>query len=239
MILFLAGSVFGRIKDFYGAVEDLEKTLGIQADWILQTGDLGVWPDRKRADKAHRHHGGAGDFASLYLNNYPAPRPTLFVSGKHEDHLWLDLRIASRGMELCPRLNWLVNGYKTVIGTTDEQLSIVGLGKVFSPSVYEGSEEKALGKYTRSEVERACSQGPIDLLLTHEAPKGARLGMIQSEAEGINKICFATRPKLLVHGHYNFSKEYDTLHTKVPAISLANGEIIAMEYQAGRFTRII
>lgn len=243
MILFFAGDCFGEIRRMYDAVLDLEASLGVQADWVLQVGNLGVWPDPKRADRATKR-GGAGDFASLYLSDSPAPRPTVFISGKHDDHRWMNERYQLCQMELCPNLSWLVNGYQTTIGRDEEKLRVLGLGKVFSPSSYtnskRGNPSKRFSHYTLNEVQRACAQGPVDLMITHEAPHGAKLGRYMSEAEGIAKVCFATRPKLLVHGHYDYSKEYDfwARDARISCRSLAREELAAYESLDGYFNRI-
>ena len=204
MIVFLAGDIHGRVSQFYDKVLDLENKLGVQADWILQTGNFGVWPDPLKIDRATRHHIDDVDFHKYYYNTLPVPRPTLFVAGKHEDHRWLNFKRDRGEMEILPNLHWLLNGFKTTIG-----LNVVGLGKAYSPKTYyEKRSRNALGHYTRADVERACSQGPTDILLPHEAPKGLQLGPHISEADGIEKVCFATRPTLLVHGHHNHSADF-------------------------------
>ena len=52
----------------------------------------------------------------------------------------------------------------------------------------EGFKTK-LRAYRRSQVEKACSSGPTDILLIHEHPS----------AEGIASIVFATRPQLIIY----------------------------------------
>ncbi len=240
MIIFFSGDLYGHILDFYNSVSELEKAIGTPADWILQTGNFGIYPDPARASGHIKRNNGHKSFSKLYLNDTSVPRPTLFVTGKYEDHRWLRYRRDAAQMQILPNLHFLVNGYKTFIGDENEKLSVVGLGKTYSSAAYrKGENGEATSHYTRAEVDRACVQGQVDLLLTHEAPAGAKLGVYQSEAEGINKICFATRPKLLVHGHYNSSREYMTPQTKIPALSLATQEIAAYEYQNGLFQRIV
>jgi Icc-related predicted phosphoesterase len=221
MIIFFAGDVHGRLTQFYDKVFSLENKLGLQADWILQTGNFGVWPDPLKIDRATRQHIDNVDFHRYYYNGLAVPKPTLFIAGRHEDHRWLNFKRDRGEMEILPNLNWLLNGFKTSIG-----LNVVGLGKSYSPKTYyDKKSRKALGHYTRSDVERACSQGPTDILLTHEAPKGLQLGGHISEAEGIEKICFATRPTLLVHGHYNYSADFYLHKTNTKIVSLGYMEI--------------
>jgi hypothetical protein len=222
MIIFLAGDIHGRITQFYDIIFDKEKELGVQADWVLQTGNFGIWPDPIKMDRMTRCHSEHIDFHRYYYNGIAVPRPTLFVAGRHEDHRWLNFKRDRGEMEILPNLHWLLNGFKTQIG-----LSVVGLGKAYSPNTYNDRQgvRGRYGHYTRSDIEKACSQGPTDILLTHEAPKGLQFGRYTSEAEGIEKICFATRPQLLVHGHYNYSNSFVHQKTSTRVTSLAHMEI--------------
>jgi len=75
--------------------------------------------------------------------------------------------------------------------------------------------------------------------MTHEAGKDMQLGNRVSEAEGINKLCWALRPKLHIHGHYNVSKVYMNHLTETPTIALAFDEIVALRYENGQFSTIV
>jgi hypothetical protein len=239
MLIFFTGSIFGQFDKFHESVLHLEKKIGTKVDWILSTGNLGVWPDPVRADRATRKNGGAGDFARYYLNGTAFLRPTLFVAGRHEDHAWLKLKLSRQEMTILYNLHWLVNGYSTILQGTEGPMTVVGLGKVFSPSVFNSTGNKNTeGRYYRSEVEKACSQGPTDLFLSHQGPAGAQFGNIKSNSEGVNKIAFAVRPKLFVHGGYNTSKQYRAPMTNVETISLKNGEILPVEWDGKRFSLI-
>ena len=148
-------------------------------------------------------------------------------------------------MELVPNLSWLVNGYSTMLEDNEDKLKVLGLGKVYSPTAYAGEPvkgkkvNKRLSRYTRAEVERACSQGPVDLILAHQAPTGHTFGSKISEAHGLSNICFATRPSLYVHGCYGVTKNYTISQTKTPALALASMSIVAYEYHNKRFTPVI
>jgi hypothetical protein len=165
------------------------------------------------------------------------PYQTVFVQGKHDDHRWLNFMYSRGQLEVMPNLNWLLNGYKTHIGNGAD-VSLVGLGKVYSPIAYSGEKRKP-GTYTRGEVERACSQGPTDILITHEAGKGAQIGSHISVAEGINNICYAIRPKIHIHGHYNFTKPYANPATSTHTISLAFGSVLALHYDGTKFSLVV
>lgn len=189
MILFLAGPIFGHLKDFYYRIENVENIIGKEADYVLQIGNFGCYPDPIRLDRAMRIKGGGIDFSEWYIKNKPVPRKTIFIPGKHEDHRWMEEMLSRKKTEFLPNLVWLVNGYSTTIGFGGEECTILSLGKLYSPMTFNegrGKYKKRLAHYTRSEVEKACSAGPVDIFLSYED-----LGQ-----PGIKNIHFATRPKI-------------------------------------------
>jgi hypothetical protein len=202
-------------------------------------------------DRKTRKFKEVGDFPTYYLEGTVLPRPTLFIPGAHEDHVWLKERFKRGRLNILPNLTLLINGYKTTIGTDEDTVTVVGLGKTYSQNFYGPPKVgdkpfltlkemvRRQKHYTRAEVNRATTHGPTDILLTHQAGQGSRLGHIQSECLGINKISFAIRPKIHFHGGYNTSKEYTAPQTKTRTVSLAREEIALYEFQAGRFERIL
>ena len=72
------------------------------------------------------------------------------------------------------------------------------------------------------DVQKACTAGPVDILLSHEAPDGEQFGTHTSEAKGLNKICFATQPKVLFHGKYLDTRFYTTKQTKTKAVCVGS-----------------
>lgn len=236
MIIFLAGDIYGQLGKFYDKVAQVEEALDKKADYILQTGNLGAYPDPASISSSMRNHHGAGDFARWYVAEKPAPRPTVFISGKHEDHRWMDGRLSRGRTELLPQLYWLVNGSSLTIGYGNEECVLAGIGKVFSPKTYSegrGKDKKRLSHYTRAEVERACCIGPVDILLLHEPPKEFRWPTGVSNAEGLSSVIFATRPKIVIHGKCGFSGniEYNGRHY----ISLSEQEILPLSWENGKY----
>ena len=239
MIIFLAGDLFGRIKYFYNKVLSIENQLGIKVDWVLQTGNFGIYPDPARAD-LHMRNKGALDFSELYYQKQEVPRKTLFISGSHEDHQWMNLMRSRGALELLPNLHWLLNGYSTAIGNNENTLRVAGMGKVFSNKSYhldKRTTKKVHSHYLQREIEQACSGGSCQLLLQHQAGHGERIGSFVSNSEGLSKICFATRPELVIHGSYNVSKDYIN-KSNVNCVSLAFGEIKVLKYENKQFTKL-
>lgn len=201
MKIAVIGSIYGDIEATY------EKLAGQKIEWVLSTGNFGVWPDPVRADRASRQNG-TGDFLKYLAGQKNIPIPTLMVAGKHEDHWWINQMVKRGNGELIPNLHFLVSGNHTFIdGSDGTTVRIVGLGGTFSPS------NNGLGHYTEREIQRACAAGQMDILLSHEAPDGEVFDSIVSTAKGLNKVAFATNPRLLCHGKYAKSLEYRTKQT--------------------------
>ena len=224
-IIFAVGAVDGRILELYDRVLALERKKGVTCDWVVCVGSLGVWPDARAVDRGTRkNQNESGDFARLYQSDWVAPRPTLFISGAHEDHLWLNRRFKSRNLQVLGNVHHLVNGYQTVIGP-----SVVGLGKVYSPNVYEGlPSKKWFRHYSQLEVLRAQSHGETDMLITHQGPIGEVFGRKVSNSKGIKSIIHSLRPKIVIHGGYQYSKQYTCLNSQV--VSLGRMEILPLKY---------
>ena len=210
MNLYLVGPLDGKILRLYATIPIIEKETGIRCDWILCTGSLGAWLDPQVLDPPTRKHDGPGDFAELYLNQWRHIPPLSFVSGPHEDHLWLNRRRFKP--EIMPGCFWIPNGTIKVIDP--DQLRVTGLGGVYSRTTYRGRPgKKEARQYKRVEAQRANSL-PTDILLTHEGPQGERFGSVVSEAEGIRNILHDQSPRLGVHSGYGTSRLYtyhDTL----------------------------
>jgi hypothetical protein len=195
---------------------------------VISAGSFGCWPDHGALDRGTRKRGDPGDFSRLYQNNWVAPRQTLFISGSHEDHLWLNRRFKQRNTQVLGNVYWLVNGYSTVIGP-----EVVGLGKTFSPKTYAGEPNpKWFRHYSSTEVMRAQSQGVADILLTHQGPSGEVFGRKTSNSKGIKSIIHSLKPKIVLHSGYSYSKQYTCLD--VPVISLGRMEILPIKFNKER-----
>ena len=54
-------------------VLDFETSRGVRFECVLHVGDVGVWRDPRRIDRATRKHDGAGDFRVCWSERRPAP----------------------------------------------------------------------------------------------------------------------------------------------------------------------
>ncbi len=190
MLIELSGALNGKIRDLY---------TDCRADWILCTGSFGCFPDPHNLDKATRRHG-VGDFPELYLADYTVPVPTVFVRGVHEDHRWLAQRANQRDLNVLGNVTWLMDGYETVIGDTDTSCRVLGLGKTYSPKAW--NDTRSGRHVTQRDVSRACSAGPVDILLCHQFHEVA-----------VKRIIYATRPKIVIYGNGAEFTETSTLGT--------------------------
>jgi hypothetical protein len=206
MRIAVVGSVYGSLEETYA------KLSGKYIHWVLSTGNYGVWPDPVRADRQARTTG-VGDFLAYLVGQKRIPIPTLMVGGRHEDHVWIKRLIKHGDGELIENLHYLVNGNTTFLDSPDTSLTVLGLGGTYSPTPNPGN-----GHYTLKDVQKACTSGPVDIMLTHEGPDGEVFGNHTSGAKGLNKICFATQPRVLFHGKYAETQYYTTKQTQTKAV---------------------
>lgn len=209
-------------------------------DWVFHVGSLGVWPDPKHTDHATRQSGIETDFHEFYLGRKTIPFPMLFAPGRHEDHRWLELMYQKGYFEIVPNLHRMPSGFARALEVANTRLSVLTLGGVFSPVIYRGGKKRKRTwcHYTKRDVEKACSSGPADLLLTTEAGYGSRVGDFVSQAAGINNVLFATRPRLHVHGHYDVSQRYRNQVTETNVLSLSYGQVLAYDWNGTHFSPI-
>ncbi len=221
MRIALVGSLYGQLDRLYDGLQKDPRGF----DWVISTGNFGVWPDPLRASRAARRSpNGPGNFIDYLVGKKTIPIPTILVPGKHEDHLWIQRMVKQGDGELVFNLHYLVTGNKTNLENTDESYRVLSLGGTYSPKPW-----TLEGNYTMDQVRTACAAGPVDILITHEAPEGETFGDIKSQAKGLNKICFATRPRLLVHGKYSETVVYRTKQTNTLAICIGEGEYFPLE----------
>lgn len=217
MRVVLLGSIFGEIDRIY---DNLDRAYNGRIDWVLSTGNFGIWPDPLRADKPSRKQ--PGDFLDYLVGKKNLPFPTLMVAGKHEDHLWLDRKVKIGEGELIYNLHFLVSGNHTFIEDINSHIKIVGIGGTYSP-------EPKRGNYKTADIQKACASGPMDIVLSHEAPDRVQLGRFVSTAKGINKVCFATQPKLIVSGKINYQAPYTANQTHTPGLNISHRNFTMIE----------
>lgn len=249
MIICAAGDIHGALDRMYDDILAFEEALGVRFEWVLHVGDLGVWPDPSRIDKATRNHDGAGDFPAWWAKRRAVPRRTIFVKGNHEDFVWLDDQPDS---EVLPGLSYLRNGERFELSDGDAPLTVAGLGGCHGPSNYHRRSRDLQGyakrHYTREDIDRFIAGGPVDVLLVHDAPAGVQFethrrgaGWI-SEAGGLDDLVRGVRPRVCFFGHHH--TRLDSEVAGAPCVGLNKvrmpGNLVAVELAAeGRGWRIL
>ncbi len=197
------------------------ETIGL----ILQAGDLGIFPDRERLDKATRKYAEQDPTELGFLEYFRAYDPAIAallaettcpmisVRGNHEDHLWLDQLERQREDIIVPvdaykRVYILKTGLPWTFQQGSEQLTALGIGRVAAPA---GEVDRQQGKYIQSsEKERLAQlkQQPFDILLTHDArpdfvlwERGVKIKGSTGMQE-IGKLLDKTQPAYHFFGHY-------------------------------------
>jgi predicted phosphodiesterase len=228
----------------YADVAAFEASLGVRFDHVLHVGDLGIWPDPNRIDKATRFHEGAGDFPTWFRENRAVPRPTVFIKGNHEDFVWLD---AHQGAEVLPGLIYLRNGSTVDIQDQDGGvIRVGGAGGCYGPSDYRRRSDRLQGHakrhYTSDEIERLAEVGGVDIVLTHDAPAGVRFerhrqgaGYI-SEAVGLDELLARLRPRVCFFGHHHTRVDAEISGVRCIGLNkvVMSGNLVAINVKPGR-----
>lgn len=220
MMICAVGDIHGAMDRMYDEILAFEGTLGVRFDYVLHVGDIGIWPDPSRIDKATRKHEGAGDFGRWFAERRAAPRETIFIKGNHEDFDWLDAQLSN---EILPGLHYLRNGRTIDLGEGREAVRVGGLGGCYSPSDYPRNSKKLFGAekahYTHDEVEALGKCAGIDILLLHDAPAGVRFAAGHtSEAAGLHELIARTRPLACFFGHH-----HERINVKLPGARICMG----------------
>ena len=180
-----------------------------QVGGIVQLGDFGYWPLT----------GEGRDYLawlSSELDN--SDSWIVFVDGNHEDHKAL-LQLPRRPdglVEITDRIMWAPRGLRW----TWQGVRFLALGGAFS--IDRRHRKLDSGRWgwfdeetiTSEQAQLAIAGGPADVLLTHDAPEGAMpkvklsdIGRYAPEgvtnARHVQAVAEATKPKLLLHGHWH------------------------------------
>jgi hypothetical protein len=238
MLFCVAGDVHGELDRLYREVEAFERSIGTPFQGILQVGDLGIWPDAEKVDKATRKHGNAGDFPRWWAEKKEAPVSTLFIKGNHEDHEFLT-RQACIDRTILPGLTYLPNGVVIDLEGEEGLLRVAGLGGCHSnrdakqlwpgqhsPRHYSGAEVRDLLDYAEDHV---------DVLLMHDAPHVVSVGMRDgggsSLASSLTLLVQKLRPRIAFFGHHH--QQTGTVIDGIPCVGLniigQKGHMVAWE----------
>lgn len=203
MRILLAGDAHGD-DNFVAALFD--RALRESYDLILQLGDLGAfWPASTIIDTASRY-------------SRRAMIPFWFVAGNHENWGRLhEFRTDPPGpVEIARGVTWIDNGS----AWTWDGVRFGALGGAFSVDWRRRQEGVTWWEHletpSQAEALRLIDNGPLDVLVTHDAPDRCRLAehggwplRPEDEAKSrstrtmIDAVIETTTPGLVVHGHWH------------------------------------
>jgi Icc-related predicted phosphoesterase len=224
MIVAVFGDLHGHFALAYRLLRRWEIEHEQRCDLILQVGDVNAFPDPARADRltlkfaAHdaeqlsfpRWQQGAAEAASFLAPDAPAETriaaPLLFIKGNHDDYGYLAglaARQETGAIAIDPwrRILYLPSGRLFELHAADATLRVAGLGGIADPDGRPGEGPKP-DHYTRDELlALAGLPGPIDVLLTHDAPWGTV--MPEGGSRDVSELIALLSPPFHFCGHYH------------------------------------
>lgn len=221
MKLMFAGDTHGNVNHW---MRLFEIAAAERVDEIIQVGDFGYW----------EHEKGGRAFLDVLDDNTPCT--IRFIDGNHDNHPLLWRSYPSNGGASLVRdsiqyqFRGSVRGYPL---TKDKGLTMQFMGGAFSIDYTWRQQANRRGNLcwwpeeiiTNEQIEdaksAACWFDSIDVLVTHDVPSGAPLGRLTNltlsktiEAQArhnrrqLLQVVQATKPKLLIHGHYHTRLDY-------------------------------
>lgn len=214
MKILVAGDTHGDV----GHVEHLihcAKANG--CDTIVQVGDFGYWPHMDKFDQHVNKRAARADVQFYWLD------------GNHENFDALEKIVdmdAAEPQQMHSNLWYLARGCTW----TWDGCTFMALGGAYSidkPGRIEGRSWWSQELITREQAERSMDRGPIDVLLTHDAPLDTvpiiseikdDYPLSKGNRKAISAVVEAVKPKLLIHGHYHHA--YVTVKDDVTVVGL-------------------
>ncbi len=208
MLIAVFGDLHGKIRLAYTLCKRWQKEHKSQIAFILQAGDLGVWPDTTKLDKATIRHiesdenelgfidflNGSKTLDDLFLDNEFLP-DMYFIKGNHEDFDFLQQFKGILPVDVYHKLNYLPNGTVLDYNKNNEKITIAALGGIDKD--YDGKGKRHQDAYfTQNEINQLSARGSADILLTHHG-YFAKRGL----SEPIKSARRSLMPKYHFYGH--------------------------------------
>ena len=211
----LLGDVHGRVFHALSVLIQWQLRAGTELDRVIQVGDLGAWPEPRRADAATLRYAaldpGEFDFRRLLdaekgradeLGDVRRhlPGPIWFIRGNHDDSPWLAELTAGATRPVPADPAGLYHCVPDGLVLREQHVTIAFLGGVETdPASPSSPHEDAWAELCRRRP------GQTDLLITHEGPLGlatSRRGEVRGSRR-ISKLVKALRPKYHLFGHHH------------------------------------
>jgi Icc-related predicted phosphoesterase len=223
MNIAIFADLHGYLRLCFKLCKRWERETGERLDLILQVGDLGAFPDERWLDWPTRRHARRDPeelgFLTYFAHHNAEVETTLkslqsnlvFVRGNHEAHKWLDQQEEATPTPLFPvdiyqRVSCLKSGIPWTFTDQGEQITILGIGRIGAHNDQAEQKPSHIQDYELARARQALAQ-PIDILLTHDAPRG----LIYSESglHIISEILERQPPCYHFFGHYHGDRCYE------------------------------
>lgn len=186
MYIAVFGDLHGKIKLAYKLCHRWQREHNETLDLILQVGDLGVWPDISKLDKATARFAakeplelgfqefleGSDELDDLFYDKENGVAADLyFCKGNHEDFDFLrenESRQPACSVDAYQKLNHISNGRSFVYSKDKEKVSIAALGGLDIKITKNPDRKPKDAYFTDKELHSLALQKNIDVLLTHQ-----------------------------------------------------------------------
>ncbi|XVH32025.1 metallophosphoesterase family protein [Haloferacaceae archaeon DSL9] len=157
------------------------------------------------------------------LEWYDLPVETWFVAGNNEDFDVIDALRADATPATLPDVR---NAHLLASTATSRRgLRIAGLSGTYAPTKYDLPRNELRGDrrrhFTREDVERLAALEGVNVLMTHEAPKGLLDYGYDPGCAHINDLLDAVDPDLCVVGHHHRHREAEIRGCRVVSLAPA------------------
>lgn len=248
------GDIHGRFQRVGRWLDALEQSLGRAIDAVLAVGDVEAFAaaDDHRRKAAKRTM--PAEFADFASEESRMARPFAFIGGNNED--FEALHAMPEGGDVAPGVRYLGRvGEATLAG-----VRVAWLSGIYAPRFYETplqrpatvATRKQAGYFRAPEVERLRSAERVQLLLTHEWPRGL---FPQTEGKPFRPwmgnvhtrgLVDALHPAWLLCGHSHERLAATLRHREGPPTRVAcldeaaepEGALLWMEWQDGEARRV-
>lgn len=207
----------GNLDNMFELCKSWERSSSRKIDYVLQTGDLGVFPNKSHVDKATLRHAerdptelGAADYLDGIKS---ASHKTIFVSGNHEDFDFLRLH-QNATIDPAGRIYHLASGGTTLLRTNEETVCVAGFGGIYPRSKRTKKLAEGLGRNYQDEAAfhrlLNIGAGIVDILLCHDGPVCKEMEMSYGPDAGsplVTQLIKDLTPQFVFFGHYGHPPE--------------------------------
>ena len=193
MKIAIFADIHGKVLLPFRLVDYYQKVTGEKIDLILQCGDVGVFPDLSRLDKATAKHAEEDRDELGFYDHFTRINPDirnyldllnidmLCVRGNHEDHDYLneiEQRYSKESIypvDAYQRVWMFRSGCIHRFETGSETLDIVGIGRIGDEECKR--EQRFIQEYERKQIKKLIdSVGKADILITHDKSCSSKRG---------------------------------------------------------------